>query len=182
MLILIFTTTKLLHVYYVNIPSYETLEKNKDIVITKPDKGNGVVILDRKLYNNAIEEIISDTSKFEKLSEDPTLKREASVQPFLRKLKQKIFFNKIEYDKLYPPRSAPVCIYGTPKMHKFSSSDSFPKLRLIVSSIVTFNYNLARFLCDLLAPLIPDDYSDDTFLVSQIKNANLSKKFLVFYM
>ena len=31
----------------------------------KPDKGNRVVILDRKLYNNAIEEIISDTSKFE---------------------------------------------------------------------------------------------------------------------
>ena len=25
--------------------------KNKDIVITKPDKGNGVVILDQKLYN-----------------------------------------------------------------------------------------------------------------------------------
>ena len=30
------------------------LRKNKDIVITKPDKGNGVVIIDRKLYNNAI--------------------------------------------------------------------------------------------------------------------------------
>ena len=43
-----------------------------DIVVTKPDKGNGVVILDRKLYNNAIEEIISDSSKFEKLNEDPT--------------------------------------------------------------------------------------------------------------
>ena len=37
----------------------------------KPDKRNGVVILDQKLYNNAIEEIISDTSKFEKLSDDP---------------------------------------------------------------------------------------------------------------
>ena len=53
------------------------LRKNKDIVVTKPDKGNGVVILDRKLYNNAIEEIISDSSKFEKLNEDPTLKCEA---------------------------------------------------------------------------------------------------------
>ena len=55
------------------------LRKNKDIVVTKPGKGNRVVILDRKLYNNAIEEIISDTSKFEKLNEDPTLKREASL-------------------------------------------------------------------------------------------------------
>ena len=71
------------------------LRKNKDIVITKPDKGNGVVILDRKLYNNAIEEIISDNSKFEKLNEDPTLKREASLQRFLRKLKQKNFLMKL---------------------------------------------------------------------------------------
>ena len=51
------------------------LRKNKDIVITKPSKGNGAVILGRKRYDNAIEEIISDTSKFEKLNEDPTLKR-----------------------------------------------------------------------------------------------------------
>ena len=51
------------------------------------------------IINNAIEEIISDSSKFEKLNEDPTLKREASLQRFLRKLKQKDFFNLIEYDK-----------------------------------------------------------------------------------
>ena len=66
----------------------QNLRKNKGIVIIKPDKGNGVAILDRKLYNNAIEEIISDTSKFKKLNEDPTLKRETSLQRFLRKLKQ----------------------------------------------------------------------------------------------
>ena len=149
----------------------------------KPDEVIGVVILDQKLYNNAIEEIISDTSKFEKLNEDPTLKREASLQRFLRKLKQKNFFNEIEYDKLYPSGSAPARIYGTPKMHKLSSSDSFPKLCPIVSSIGTFNYNLACFLCDLLSPLVPNDYScKDTFsFFSQIKNANLSKKFLVSY-
>ena len=52
----------------------QNIRKNKDIVITKPDKGNGVVIFDRKLYSNAIEDIISDTSKFEKLNEDPTLR------------------------------------------------------------------------------------------------------------
>ena len=68
---------------------------DKDIVITKPYKGNRIFILDRKLYSNAIEQIISDTSKFEKFHEDPTLKREASLQHFLRKLKQKSFFNEI---------------------------------------------------------------------------------------
>ena len=80
---------------------------------------------------------------------------------------------------------------------KFSSTDSFPKLRPIVSSlgsfnyklgpivssIGTFNYNLAQCLCDLLSPLVPNDYSwKDTFsFVSQIKIANLSIKFLVSY-
>ena len=71
------------------------LKKNIDIVIMKPDKGNGVVIWDWKLYNNAIEEIISDTSKFEKLNKDPTLKREAPLQCFLHNLKQKTFLIKL---------------------------------------------------------------------------------------
>ena len=72
-------------------------------------------------------------------------------------MKQKNFCNENECDKLYPSGSAPAHVYGTPKMHKFSSSDSFPKLRPIVSSIGTFNYNFARFLCDLLLPLVPND-------------------------
>ena len=118
------------------------LRKNKDIIITKPDKENGVVITDGKLYDNAIQEIISNTSKFKKLNEDTILKREASLQSFLSKLKQKNFFNENEYDKLYSSGSAPARIYGTPKMHKSSSSDSFPKLCLIVSSIGTFIYHL----------------------------------------
>ena len=82
-------------------------------------------------FNNVIEEIISDTSKFERLSEEPTLKREASLQRFLCKLKQKKI-NEIEYDKLHPSGSAPACIYDTLKIHKLSSNDSFPKLCPIV--------------------------------------------------
>ena len=111
------------------------------------------------------------------------MKREASLQRFLHNLKHKNFFNENEYDKLYSSGSAPACIYGTPKMHKFSSSDSFPKFRPIVSFIGTFNYNLARFICDLCSPLVANDYSckDSFSFVSQINNANLSKKILVSY-
>ena len=111
------------------------------------------------------------------------MKHEASLQRFLHKLKQTNFFNEIEYDKLYPSGSAHARIYGTPKMHKFSSGDSFPKLCPIVVSIGTFNCNHACFLCDLFSRLVPNDYScKDTFsFVSQIKHANLSRKFLVSY-
>ena len=74
---------------------------------------------------------------------------------------------------------APVRIYGTPKMHKFSSSDSFPKLRPIVSSIGTVNYNLACFLCDLVSPLVPNDYSrkDTLSFVSQMNMEIFLKNF-----
>ena len=111
------------------------------------------------------------------------MERETSLQRFLRKLKQKNFFNENEYDKLYPSGSAPDRIYDTPKMHKFSSSASFPKPHPIVSSIGTFNYNLARFLCEILSALVPNDYScKDTFsFVSQIKNEYFCKKILVSY-
>ena len=73
---------------------------------------------------------------------------------------------------MYPSGYPPACIYGTPEMHKFSSSDSVPKLRPIVSSIGTFNYNLARFLCDLISPLVPKDMNDNNELILSINNMN----------
>ena len=84
---------------------------------------------------------------------------------------------------MYPSGFAPAGVYGTLKMHKFSSSNTFPKLCPIVSTIGTFKYDLARFLCDPLSPVVPDDYSckDTISFVSQIKDGNLSGKFLVFY-
>ena len=70
----------------------QNLTKNKDIIITKPNKGNGVVILDRKLFDNATQKIISETSKFEELDEYPIVKLEGSIQRLLHKLKQKQLF------------------------------------------------------------------------------------------
>ena len=94
----------------------------------------------------------------------------------LLNLKSSVKTKKVEHNKLYPSGCAPTRIYGTPNLHKFSSSDSFPKLRLIISSISTFNYNFACFLCDLLSPLVTNDYScKHTFCFAfQIKNANLA--------
>ena len=86
------------------------------------------------------------------LNKDSTLSSQASLQRCLRKLNKKPF-NENRYDKLYPSGSAP-CIYCTPKMHKFSSSDTFNKLCPIVLCIETFNCVLTRFLCDLLSPIL----------------------------
>ena len=47
-----------------------TLIKNKDLVIEKVDKGNTVVILNKKDYNLKMRKILNDISKFHKLSID----------------------------------------------------------------------------------------------------------------
>ena len=40
------------------------LAANKNLVVTRPDKGNGVVILDKEEYISSKEGIVSDTHKF----------------------------------------------------------------------------------------------------------------------
>ena len=56
----------------------------------KPDKGNGVFILDKHGYNKKMDEVQSDTSIFEFLNDDAiklNLKRENQVKALLKKLK-----------------------------------------------------------------------------------------------
>ena len=128
------------------------------IVILRPDKGNGVVILDRSQYDNAIKEIISDKSNF-KSKEFPKmlLLDEKLSSRFLRTPKnEKRCLNNLDYKFIYASGPVPAKIYGTSKMHKLTDSDSFPKLRPIVSSVGTYNYNLAKYLCNLLSLHLPE--------------------------
>ena len=129
------------------------LRNNKDILITRPDKGNGVVILNRRFYMSNIYDIANDESKFLKLSSDPTLRR-----------KNKDFFTKEQYDNIYPCGSQPARIYGTPKTHTLKSPTDTLTFRPIVSSIGTCNYNLAKFLTDMVDPVIQTEYcAKDSF-------------------
>ena len=84
---------------------------------------------------------------------------------------------------MYRSGSATARICDTPKMHKVSPSDTFPELRSIFSSVGTFNYDLARFFFDCPSLVVPKNYSckDTLSFISQIKNGNVSDKFLVSY-
>lgn len=48
----------------INLESLDSLRKDKNIIITKPDKGKGVVILNRSDYINKAKEILDDKTKF----------------------------------------------------------------------------------------------------------------------
>jgi len=66
-------------------------------------------------------------------------------------------------------------------MYKDREPNSTPPSRPIVSSIGTYNYNLAKYLCNLLAPHIPTDHcATDTFtFVWDIQSLSMSCKFMV---
>jgi len=147
----------------------------------QPDKGNGVVVLDRPAYDRGILKIINDTSKFKPLSNDPTLNREGKLQRFLRDLKKKGHLDEEVYDAIFPSGSQPARIYALPKMHKPRAANSAPPFRPIVSSIGTYNYNLTKFLSNLLQPHIPTEYvASDTFtFVREFKGLSMEGKFMV---
>ena len=68
----------------------KSLRMNEDIIITKPDKGSGVVILNKNEYNDKMMTILNDTTKFLDLgpaiSNDNTAKIEAQIQRRLLQL------------------------------------------------------------------------------------------------
>ena len=80
-----------------------------------------------------------------------------------------------------PGSHASAKIYGTPRMHKLTDSDSFRKLQLIVPSVGTYKYHLAKYLCNLLSPHLPEQYCrKGTFtFVEELKGVQLVDNFFV---
>ena len=66
-------------------------------------------------------------------------------------------------------------------MHKDRGPNSAPPFRPIVSSIGTYNYNLAKYLCNILSPHIPTEHcATDTFtFVQDIQSLSMFGKFMV---
>ena len=64
-----------------DISLLKQLSKNKDLVISKPDKGRGVVIVNRKDYINSVSKIIHYCTKFQVITD--------SIQDFSLKVEDK---------------------------------------------------------------------------------------------
>ena len=75
------------------------LRNDKEIVILRPDKGSGVVVLNRRDYEKSVKNLINDKTKFKELSEDVTIKRESKLQRFLPILKNNKCLDDAEYEK-----------------------------------------------------------------------------------
>ena len=138
------------------------LRKDDSIIITKPDKGNGVVIINKLDYLNKMKLLISDATKFKKLTQNPKKSREDSLISYLRKLKKDKIIDDATLHKILPCGSTPGVLYGLPKIHK----PGYP-FRPIVSSINTYNYNLASYLVRILQPISTNQFTIKDSLVLQ---------------
>ncbi|XP_042892604.1 uncharacterized protein LOC122266795 [Penaeus japonicus] len=120
-----------------------------------PDKGRGVVILNKDEYLNKLKTIVNDTSKFKPIMYDTAtylLKLEDKLNRLLRSIRTSI--GETTYNLLTKCGSKPGFLYGLPKIHKVGQP-----LRPIISAIGTFNYNVAKFLVKIITPLTTNEYT-----------------------
>ena len=128
------------------------LKRNDSIIITKPDKGSGTVIMDKTEYLNKMQEIIQDNTKFEHigpvLTKDKTAKREEELRKFLWNLVSTKEISEDLYKELRPVGSQRPRLYGLPKTHKVGIP-----LRPILSMIGSPQHKLAKYLNFILEPV-----------------------------
>ena len=95
------------------------MKENINIVITKPDKGAGVVVLDQTDYNRKMMSILHDKTKFEPIGlvsyKDKTSKREKDLIDLLLKFHKEKFLSKEIYEVIRPTGSQRPRMYGLQK-------------------------------------------------------------------
>jgi len=131
------------------IQAIQTLRKDKSICILPADKGRCAVVLNRSTYKEKCDQLLKDTKTYKKLKRDPTQIYKKQLIEVLHDLQKKGKVDKPTYHKIYPTTETPPKFYGLPKIHKKDNP-----LRPIVSSVDSITYTCARFVADILSPLV----------------------------
>ena len=128
----------------------KALKSNEQLIIRKADKSSIYVLMDKSEYLEKLDNILADTTKFQKISKDPTthLKQEANkLISTLNAAQGDIHMPTIVGD------FSPGYLYGNIKTHKPGNP-----LRPIISQVLTPTYNLAKTLNKIITPFIPAQY------------------------
>ena len=159
----------------------KAIYKKIDIVITKPDKGSGVVVMDKSEYLRLLSEasINNDTSKFRPVDTErpktrgrpakyyhPLLQREKQISAVISKVLPKPIA-----DSIRPKGCRLAHLYGLPKTHKEQLA-----MRPILSATHTHSYALAKWLDKKLKPLSYNQYTvTDTFeFVNEVQSLEIN--------
>ena len=144
------------------------LKRRDDIVVTRPDKGSGVVVLDKDEYLRLLAEAsVNNVTKFRIVDPNrpkcrgrppkhyhPLLQKEKELESLVRRILPTAVAESVR-----PSGSRLAHLYGLPKTHKKELA-----MRPILSATQTYNYALAKWLDDKLKPLATNQYMiSDTF-------------------
>lgn len=140
-----------------DISTLKKLGLNKELVICPPDKGKGVVIMNREDYCRKMMNILGDVSKFRPSDIDPfklSIKLEDKLNRYLLKLNNSNIITDDLYNVLRASGTSLGVLYGSPKVHKTDCP-----LRPILAAYNTHNYKLAKYLSNLLIPYTSSEHT-----------------------
>ncbi|KAA3676016.1 uncharacterized protein DEA37_0010896 [Paragonimus westermani] len=153
------------------------LRRNNDILSSKPDKGAGIVLMDRSTYMQKMANILSDSPKFiNPLNEkDRTDAIEKSTSRTVRNLKQQGLIESATFERIRPAGTIIPGLYGLPKVHK----EGWP-LRPISDMCNSPYHSIAQWLTELLEPVRKDiavhSLKDSVEFVNSIRSLNVENK------
>ncbi|XP_077255641.1 uncharacterized protein LOC143893802 [Temnothorax americanus] len=153
----------------------EFLKRNDNLILTRADKGNVTVALDKDKYVESIEEILRDTDTYIRINKDPTRKLTNSIRDLLTRWSKSDFISRSTHKRIFTSDGVLSRAYGLPKIHKPNCP-----FRLIVSSLNSPTYALAAFLHRTIHESLPAAHSHvaNSFkLVERLSKIHLSDNF-----
>ena len=123
------------------------LRNNQEIVIQRPDKGGGVVVMDAESYATKLQSLISDPEKFQKCSNAQISSVKTEINKIAKKYKDndqtKHIFKNLNRIGEYGPGH----LYGVPKIHKDPND---PPLRPIIRMSGTITHDVSKYLNNII--------------------------------
>ena len=135
------------------------LAADGNIVYCKYDKGSGVCIMNSTDYFLKLDSIVMNRSKFKTVyipkdpCKHPVVKKYDQIKRYVSKYLTNDYYSEDIVNKLSIPGTGPGKLYGMAKVHKTDTP-----VRPVCSMINTPEYELAKFLDNLIKPYIPNQY------------------------
>ncbi|KAJ8974243.1 hypothetical protein NQ317_006325 [Molorchus minor] len=157
------------------VESERILELSSDVdkEISKADKGNCLVILDKDLYIHKVEEFL-DPVNYPKLNSNPTNKHFTYTKSVINLTSDTLAYLNQDKRKLTPMNPSTPRLYGLPKIHKTNVP-----IRPVVAYVDSPTSNLAAWLSKILPEITefkdPLAVKNSVELTNKISNVNVPK-------
>ena len=159
-----------------NITMTSKYLKQNDLLAIPFDKGVGICVMKREVYNQKVDAIIQ-LPQFEKYvkprknAKHPLLKEEERIVDTLKELRDTEQIDRSLYHKLKPRGSQPARLYGLAKVHKTNTP-----VRPVLSMPGSCYYNTAQQVADWLSVVDECKINSSTEQIcNSIKNVKLEE-------